>query len=126
MNSEDRTGHGWWPYVVPYLTFLLLSEVGALMPDAVDPWLLLLKPGAVLGLILWFRAQGAYPEWRGQGGRIGLTGGIQDVLVGLGLTAIWVAPAAVSSIDICRLIMWARSSISWAMRYRAVVASLDR
>ena len=50
MNSEDRTGHGWWPYVVPYLTFLLLSEVGARMPDAVDPWLLLLKPGAVLGL----------------------------------------------------------------------------
>jgi CAAX protease family protein len=91
-DSDDRAGHGWWPYVVPYVAFLLISELGARMPDAVDPWLLLIKPAVVLAIIVRFRMQGAYPEWRGQGARIGFAGGIQDVLVGLALTALWVAP----------------------------------
>jgi CAAX prenyl protease-like protein len=93
MESDDeRLGHGWWPYVVPYLAFMLLSEVGARLPEAAEPWMLLAKPGVVLGLILWFRARGRYPEWQGAGARIGWAGGLQDVAVGLALTVVWVAP----------------------------------
>ena len=92
MKPEDRSGHGWWPYVVPYFAFLLMSELGSRMPDAADPWLLLIKPGVVLGLVIRYRRQGAYPEWRGQGARIGLLGGAQDILVGLLLTGLWVTP----------------------------------
>jgi CAAX prenyl protease-like protein len=92
MEPEDRSGHGWWPYVVPYVAFLLMSEVGARLPDEADPWVLWLKPTVVLALIVWFKVSGAYPEWRGQGAQVGLVGGIQDVLVGLALTALWVAP----------------------------------
>ena len=92
MSSEDRSGHGWWPYVVPYISFLLMSEVGARLPASADPWVLFLKPAIVLGLIIWFRIGGAYREWSGEGAKIGLLGGLQDVLAGLALTALWVAP----------------------------------
>ncbi len=92
LAEHAREGHGWWPYVVPYAAFLLMSELGARLPDGADPILLALKPSIVLGLILWFRARGAYPEWRGQGARIGWLGGALDVLVGLALTIVWVAP----------------------------------
>lgn len=87
-----REGHGWWPYVLPYASFLLLSELGARLPEAADPVMLGVKPAIVLGMILWFRARGAYPEWRGAGARIGGIGGLMDVAVGLALTAVWVAP----------------------------------
>ena len=93
MGSESREAdHGWWPYVVPYLGFLLLSEVGGRLPEAATPWMLLIKPAIVLALIVWFRSRGAYPEWRGQGARIGWAGGAQDVGVGLALTIVWVLP----------------------------------
>ena len=92
IAAAVHEGHGWWPYVVPYASFLLLSELGARLPDAADPFVLAIKPALVLGLIVWFRARGAYPEWRGQGARIGLVGGTLDVAVGLALTAVWVAP----------------------------------
>jgi CAAX prenyl protease-like protein len=92
MTSREREGHGWWPYVLPYIAFLLMSEIGARMPDAMDPVVLILKPGITLSLIVWFWKQGAYPECRGEGTEIGLLGGLQDILVGLALTAVWVAP----------------------------------
>jgi len=92
MQLEEQAGHGWWPYVVPYVAFLLLSEVGARLPDAVDPWMLAVKPGLVLALVLWFRARGAYPEWRQPSVRMTAGGFVADVLVGLALTAVWVAP----------------------------------
>jgi CAAX prenyl protease-like protein len=66
--------------------------VAARLPDAADPWALLIKPAVVLALVLWFRGQGAYPEWRGAGARIGVLGGLADIAVGLVLTAIWVLP----------------------------------
>lgn len=89
-----REGHGWWPYVVPYALFVVLTSfLPRMMPEAILPWaMLVVRPGLVLGSILWFRSQGAYEEWRGQGARIGLVGGVLDVLVGLALTAVWVVP----------------------------------
>jgi hypothetical protein len=92
MTAVDRDSHGWWAYVGPYAAFLLMSEVGGRLPDAADPFVLVVKPLATLGLVAWFWRRGAYPECRGDGARIGLVGGLQDVAVGLALTVIWVAP----------------------------------
>lgn len=92
MTPGDRENHGWWPYVLPYIAFLLISEVAVRLPDALDPILLLVKPGLILALLAWFWSQGAYPECRGEGARIGVVGGLQDILVGLALTAVWIAP----------------------------------
>jgi CAAX prenyl protease-like protein len=92
MDSEDRSTHGWWPYVVPYVAFLVISEIGARLPDSAEAWVLFVKPALVLGIVVWFRTRGAYPEWRGEGARIGLVGGLADVAVGLALTLVWVVP----------------------------------
>jgi CAAX prenyl protease-like protein len=92
MTPSESESHGWWPYVLPYLVFLLISEVAARLPDAADPFVLFFKPAVTLALIVWFWSKGGYPELRGEGARIGLWGGTQDVLVGLALTAVWVAP----------------------------------
>jgi len=91
-NPVQHEGHGWWPYLVPYASFLLMTEFGGRLPDGSAPYLLAIKPAIVLGMILWFRAQGAYPEWRGQGARIGFGGGLMDIAVGLALTVVWILP----------------------------------
>ena len=95
MVEADREGHGWWPYVVPYVGFLLMSEIGGRLPDAADPWVLAAKPGLTLALLAWFWQRGAYPECRGPDARPGLLGGLQDVAVGLALTVVWVLPYVV-------------------------------
>ncbi len=92
MTPGERADHGWWPYALPYIAFLLMSEVGARLPDVADPFVLFVKPAITLALVAWFWRRGAYPECRGEGARIDLLGGLQDVLVGLALTAIWIAP----------------------------------
>ncbi len=92
MTSSENEDHGWWPYVLPYVAFLLMSEVAARLPDAADPFVLFFKPASTLALVLWFWSKGNYPELSGEGARIGLFGGLQDILVGLGLTVVWVAP----------------------------------
>lgn len=93
IGVEERAGHGWWPYVVPYVAFLLLSEIGARLPEAAQPFMLALKPAIVLVLVLGFRAKGAYPEWWSRPPvRMTVPGVVQDVLVGLALTAVWVVP----------------------------------
>lgn len=93
MRVEEREGHGWWPYVVPYVAFLVLSEIGARLPDAAQPFMLAIKPAIVLALVLGFRARGAYPEWLSHPPvPMTATGFVSDVLVGLGLTVVWVVP----------------------------------
>ena len=92
MTPLDRDSHGWWPYVLPYVAFLLMSEVAARLPDGADPFVLLIKPVLTLALILWFWTKGAYPELRGSDARLDFAGGLQDVLVGLGLTVVWIVP----------------------------------
>ena len=92
MQVEAREGHGWWPYVVPYVAFLLLSEIAARLPDGTQPFMLGFKPVLVLALVLGFRARGGYPEWRSPAVRMTGSGLLQDVAVGLVLTAVWVVP----------------------------------
>ena len=92
MRGDADEGHGWWPYVVPYVAFLVLSEIGARLPEAAAPAMLFVKPAIVLGLVIRFRMQGAYPEWRRPLQPMTPSGFLGDVAVGLLLTVVWVAP----------------------------------
>jgi hypothetical protein len=53
-------------------------------------WLLFLKPLAPLLTIVYHWRKGAYPELRSAG--LSLSGASQDILVGLALTGVWIAP----------------------------------
>lgn len=95
-------GHGWWPYLLPYVGFLLAVEVagrvtdwevrGAL-PAGTGLLMLAFKPAVPVALIAMYWRQGAYPELRGAlstlGGMRGVAG---DIVVGLVLTALWALP----------------------------------
>lgn len=90
MDSQRAQGHGWWPYLGPYLAFLAAVEMGARLPAEAAPWLLFLKPLAPLLTIVYHWRKGAYPELRSAG--LSLSGASQDILVGLALTGVWIAP----------------------------------
>jgi CAAX prenyl protease-like protein len=92
MNSdEERIGHGWWPYLGPYIAFLLSAELTNSFPDSWDPALLVIKPAIPLGLILYFAARGRYAtEWASV--RFRPVWALLDVAVGLVLTLVWMAP----------------------------------
>lgn len=92
MPVDEREGHGWWPYAIPYIAYFVLIELGRRLPDAADPFMLALRPLVVIGSILWFRRRGAYPEWRRPPVAMTFGGLLQDVAVGLLLTAVWVLP----------------------------------
>jgi CAAX prenyl protease-like protein len=86
----ERSGHGWWPYWVPFFGFLILSEVAGRFPESSQPFWLVAKAAIPGALFLLFALRGSYPEMRGFRAT---TGGIAlDVLVGLGSAAIWMAP----------------------------------
>jgi CAAX prenyl protease-like protein len=81
--------YGWAPYWGPFLSFLLLIEIGNRVPAAVAPYFLVLKvliPGA---LFVGYAARGLYPELRGL--RMG-PALAADVGVGLIGAVLWVAP----------------------------------
>jgi len=87
---STRDGHGWWPYVLPYLSFLGAVEVARRLPEALALPMLVLKPALPLLLILYFWRRGEYPELRGA--RLGLSGALADIAVGIALAALWMAP----------------------------------
>ena len=89
-NSHRTSGHGWWPYLGPYVAFMAAGEVSARMPADLAPLMLFMKPLAPLLVILYHWRKGAYPELR-QGG-LSWSGACQDILVGLALTALWIFP----------------------------------
>jgi hypothetical protein len=76
------------PYLAPYAAFLALVELSRLLPGAA----LVLFPLRVLApaaLLAWFWRRRAYPELRGY--RLG-AGTLADVLAGLAIAALWIAP----------------------------------
>lgn len=89
-QAPAASGHGWWPYVLPYLGFMLSAEVAARLPESWAPVVLLLRSAIPGGLLYYFWKQGGYPELRGFGAAAGSNW--QDVLVGLALTGVWLAP----------------------------------
>lgn len=88
--AARERGHGWWPYVTPYFAFLGVTELGRRLPEDLEPWLLLLKPGAPAALMIYFALRGAYPELRVLRSSIGTL--LLDVACGLALAALWMAP----------------------------------
>ena len=90
MAPVARKGHGWWPYVTPYLAFMGTVEVAPRLPDEWAPIGLLLKPAVPGVLMLYYFSRGAYPELRGVA--LGFGGRLLDVAVGIALAALWMAP----------------------------------
>lgn len=91
--EAERRGTGWAPYVVPYMSFVLLAQVQADMPHDVAPYMRIFRVALQAALVLFFFLRGDYPEltdWRPT-----LPGVIQDILVGLATTLVWVAPYVV-------------------------------
>ncbi len=81
--------HGWTPYLAPYASFLLLIEVGGRFPDSWAAFVLTVKVFVPLGLFLYFLRRGDYPELKGG---MSLTGALADILLGLAVTVLWMAP----------------------------------
>jgi CAAX prenyl protease-like protein len=71
------------------LAFLLAVEIGARLPDVLDPILLVLRVAAPLGFFVFFFVRGRYPELSGA-----MWGGlaVADVAVGLLGALFWMAP----------------------------------
>ncbi|MEE2674428.1 MAG: CPBP family glutamic-type intramembrane protease [Myxococcota bacterium] len=90
MGQIEREGHGWWPYLVPYLAFLASVETIRRLPGDWAPIGLLLKPGVPGLLILYYYSRGAYPEVRGVALDLGKRA--LDVGVGVALAGLWMAP----------------------------------
>ena len=90
-TRQKRDGHGWWPYLGPYIAFLLSAQISGELPDAWQPALLIIKPAIPFGLILYFAAQGRYAtEWASVQFRP--LWALLDIAVGLALTVVWMAP----------------------------------
>ena len=90
-HGTQHGSHGWWPYVLPYLSFLVVVDVfGRWMPDAWGVLQLVLKPAVPGALLLYFALQGEYPELRRP--QLRLSPLLLDVLVGIALAALWIAP----------------------------------
>jgi membrane protease YdiL (CAAX protease family) len=90
MAQPANPGHGWWPYVTPYVAFLGTVELTRRLPDDWAPIGLLLKPAVPAFLMLYYFSRGAYPELRGVA--LGLGGRALDVLLGVALAGLWMAP----------------------------------
>lgn len=88
--NEKREGHGWWPYLGPYLGFGLVSAVADRLPEAAAPAMLVVKPGVTAALLIYFWWRGAYPELRGF--RWGSPWVLADAGVGVALAVLWIAP----------------------------------
>lgn len=82
-------GYGWAPYWAPFVSFMLLVEIGRRLPEELAPVLLVLKALVPGGLVLWYASRGMYPELRGLRRDAWL---LLDVGVGLLGAALWIAP----------------------------------
>jgi len=81
---------GWLPYLATYASFLIIVQIKGFAPESLRPWFLLpqvLVPG---GLLLYFLGRRAYPELRNI--RFTLHGALADVVVGLAIGLLWMAP----------------------------------
>lgn len=88
--TTQRAGHGWWPYLGPYLAFMLGAQLAGEFPSAWQPAMLVVKPSLPAGLILYFFLRGDYPELRAMKFRPGWA--LLDVAFGVLLAVQWMGP----------------------------------
>jgi CAAX prenyl protease-like protein len=88
--GAKQHGHGWWPYLLPYFGFMVIVQIAAKTPASWSLAMLVVKPAVPGLLILFFFSRGAYAELRGY--RPGLGRVLQNIAVGVGLTAVWMGP----------------------------------
>jgi len=79
----------WWPYVLPYGLFLLLSFGAAKIPG-VGPWAYPVKTALVAATLLFFVSRGAYPELSFRPSLLGIVVGVAGYLL-------WVLPEGILS-----------------------------
>jgi CAAX prenyl protease-like protein len=89
-HASSRAGHGWWPYLLPYVGFLLAVEVARRAPESAAGAMLFVKPAVPLVLVAYFFARGAYPELRAS--RLDWLRTPLDVVAGAALALLWMAP----------------------------------
>ena len=91
-------GHGWWPYLSPIFSFLLLGSLLDRLPPAAAAWGFPLRVVVPATLLVAFFARGEYPELRSRppGGLAGL--GL-DFLAGVAGGALWMAPYVLLGLD---------------------------
>ncbi len=82
-----RRGHGWWPYVVPLFSFLLVLQFLGRAPDGLRLVCQVVVPA---GAFLYYWRQGSYPELGGYPDSP--SGLLLDLLVGVVGGLIWMAP----------------------------------
>jgi CAAX prenyl protease-like protein len=85
-----RPGHGWWPYLAPMFTFLLLVEAGGRASPAWVPVFAVAKVLVPFAVLLYHAHRSGYPVLRGL--RWNAKDFSLDVLVGVLGAALWVAP----------------------------------
>ena len=88
--KDDRYGYGFWPYILPYLSFVTLAQFSDRFPESWALAILLVKPAVPAVMIAFFYSRGMYPELRGAWKYA--RGFPLDVGVGLASAALWVAP----------------------------------
>jgi CAAX prenyl protease-like protein len=91
--KSERRGTGWGPYLWPYVSFLALREVQDRMPAGAAPYMRMFRVVLTAALLLFFYLRGDYPELRGW--RPTARGLLQDLLMGLATTVLWVVPYVV-------------------------------
>lgn len=88
--KDDRYGYGFWPYILPYLSFVTLAQFSDRFPESWALAILLVKPAVPAAMIAFFYSRGMYPELRGA---LKYARGFPlDVGVGLASAALWVGP----------------------------------
>ncbi len=85
---SNRAPNGWWPYLAPMISFLLLMEISARTPPRFALPMLLMRVFVPLGLLVYFRIRGAYPELRLRPTAMSIV----DLLVGILLAVVWIGP----------------------------------
>ena len=92
--QDDRYGYGFWPYILPYTSFVLLAQFSGRFPE--DWWLALLfvKPLVPLGMIAFFYSRGMYPELRGFAAFA--KGAPLDIALGVISGLLWMVPYLVA------------------------------
>lgn len=88
--SDKPKGHGWWAYLLPMMSFMLVIEISSKLPEGFGAYLFPVKVAVPLLVLVFFYRRGHYAELRNY--PFGLRGAALDFAVGIIGAALWMAP----------------------------------